>query len=92
MKLSIHKEGDPNLGYTCDVNTTPNNDIQFCVCYWGQIFTDTYGDSDLEYFITIKNEDLPSLCCYLIADQFKDEKAFVQWLRSKSIPHDVVVY
>jgi hypothetical protein len=92
VNIKIHKEGDVTQGYECEVSTTPANNIQLYVAYWGQFYTDTFGDSDLEFYVTVKNDSLPALCCQLIAERFKDEQAFGQWLDAKAIPHEDIVY
>ena len=46
------------------------------------------GDSDYEYWIYVKPDDVPKVVLELIKDRFNSFSAFKDWLREKGIDYD----
>ena len=47
-----------------------------------------WGDFDYEFWITIKENDVPSVLLWLIKERFNTSTEFKNWLINKKIEHD----
>jgi hypothetical protein len=47
-----------------------------------------FGDSDYEYWETIKAEQVPLVLLQLIKDRFQTHAEFAAWLKAKGIPSE----
>jgi hypothetical protein len=45
-----------------------------------------WGDSDYEYWLTVKSENVPAVLLWLIKERFKTDSDFRDWLKEKEIP------
>ena len=58
----------------------------------GKSVEDFFGDSDYEYWRTVKAEHVPEVLLHLIKDRFPKESDFSAWLKGKGIPSEFFSY
>ncbi len=51
-----------------------------------------FGDSDYEYWHTVKAEHVPLVLLQLIQDRFQTHAEFAEWLKQKGIPSELTSY
>ncbi len=50
------------------------------------------GDSDYEYWVTVKSESVNRVLLELIRERFDEQGEFEKWLKSKKIEYDFYSY
>lgn len=63
-------------------------DLVFSGHILSQALEDTLGDSEYEYWLTVRSEHVPTVLLELIKEHFKDDGECERWLQSKGIPSE----
>ena len=51
-----------------------------------------FGDSDFEYWRTVKAEHVPQVLLHLLKDRFQTDFEFKRWLEEKGIPSEFTCF
>ena len=82
-----------NNHYVLDAKITDEGSLVLEGFDIGDFVKEYWGDSDYEYWLTVKAEHLPIVLLRLIKECFdnnifKNDSEFKEWLKAKSIPSE----
>jgi hypothetical protein len=58
----------------------------------GELPKQFFGDSDYEYWLTVKPEQVPAVLLWLLKERFSSTSQFKEWLAGKGIPNEFFSY
>lgn len=83
--------------YVLDAVIKDNGDLSLEGFDIGEFVKEYWGDSDYEYWLTIKAEHLPTLLLHLLKECFDrkiftSDSEFKEWLKEREIPSEFSSY
>ena len=92
-KIKLYERKHEKDKFYLDLKINENGDLVFEGYDIGEFVKQHWGDSDYEYWLTIKMEHFPTVILHLIKECFDrniftNDSEFKEWLKKKEIPSE----
>ena len=87
-KISLRSEKSKGDASYLDAKIDENKNLILEGYDIGKSPTEFFGDSDYEYWVTVKKEFKDTLLLYLLKESFNTSSDFMNWLKKRNIPYE----
>jgi hypothetical protein len=87
-RMRLKEEHTNDTSVVIDVSVNESGDLVLAGQDIGAAPTEIFGDSDYEYWVTVRAADRDAVLLQLLVERFDDDRDFMEWLKARAIPYE----